>query len=83
MAERVRAMVVGQKELMAGVSHELRSPLARMKVSLELMRKATGASTGWRTSKPMWTPSTTWSKSYCSPVASSSGRLRSRSSLWI
>jgi len=39
MAERIRGMIVGQKELMAGVSHELRSPLARMKVSLELMRE--------------------------------------------
>ncbi len=39
MAERVRGMIVGQKELMAGVSHELRSPLTRMKVSLELMRE--------------------------------------------
>jgi len=39
MAERVRGMIVGQKELTAGVSHELRSPLARMKVSLELMRE--------------------------------------------
>jgi signal transduction histidine kinase len=39
MAERVRSMVVGQKELMAGVSHELRSPLTRMKVSLELLRQ--------------------------------------------
>jgi signal transduction histidine kinase len=43
MADRIRAMIVGQKELMAGVSHELRSPLARMKVSLELLRKAAGA----------------------------------------
>ena len=42
MAERVRGMIVGQKELMAGVSHELRSPLARMKVSLELMREGKG-----------------------------------------
>ena len=42
MAERVRGMIVGQKELMAGVSHELRSPLARMKVSLELMREGQG-----------------------------------------
>ena len=42
MAERVRGMVVGQKELMAGVSHELRSPLARMKVSLALMREGDG-----------------------------------------
>jgi len=43
MAERVRAMVVGQKELMAGVSHELRSPLTRMKLALELLREGQGA----------------------------------------
>jgi len=42
MAERVRGMIVGQKELMAGVSHELRSPLTRMKVSLELLREKKG-----------------------------------------
>ena len=39
MADRVRGMVDGQKELVAGVSHELRSPLARMKMALELMRR--------------------------------------------
>ena len=39
MAERVRGMIMGQKELMAGVSHELRSPLTRMKLSLELLRE--------------------------------------------
>jgi signal transduction histidine kinase len=39
MADRVRTMLIGQKELMAGVSHELRSPLTRMKLSLELMRR--------------------------------------------
>lgn len=42
MAERVRGMVVGQKEMMAGISHELRSPLTRMKVSLELLRQGGG-----------------------------------------
>ena len=42
MADRVRGMIVGQKELMAGVSHELRSPLTRMKVSLELLREGKG-----------------------------------------
>ena len=42
MAERVRGMIVGQKELMAGVSHELRSPLTRMKLSLELLREGKG-----------------------------------------
>jgi len=45
MADRIRTMIVGQKELLAGVSHELRFPLARMKLSLELLReqKAAGA----------------------------------------
>jgi two-component system, OmpR family, sensor kinase len=38
MADRVSAMVRSGKELLAGVSHELRSPLARIKVSLELLR---------------------------------------------
>jgi len=38
MADRIEAMIRGQKELMAGVSHELRSPLSRMKLSLELLR---------------------------------------------
>ncbi len=39
MADRIGTMIMGQKELMAGVSHELRSPLARMKVALELLRE--------------------------------------------
>jgi len=43
MAERINTMVTGQKELMAGVSHELRSPLARMKLQLELLRGELGA----------------------------------------
>ena len=42
MADRISAMVTGQKELMAGVSHELRSPLARMKLSVELLRDDRG-----------------------------------------
>jgi len=33
MADRTSDMITGQKELLAGVSHELRSPLARMKAS--------------------------------------------------
>jgi signal transduction histidine kinase len=37
MADRVERMVHGQRELMANVSHELRSPLARMRVALELL----------------------------------------------
>jgi len=38
MADRLERLIVGQKELMAGVSHELRSPLSRMKLSLEMLR---------------------------------------------
>ena len=37
MAERIERLVRGQKELLANVSHELRSPLARIRVALELL----------------------------------------------
>ena len=37
MAERIEGLVRGQKELLANVSHELRSPLARIRVALELL----------------------------------------------
>ena len=37
MAERVESLVRGQKELLANVSHELRSPLARLRMALELL----------------------------------------------
>ncbi len=37
MADRVQGLVRGQKELLANVSHELRSPLARLRVALELL----------------------------------------------
>jgi signal transduction histidine kinase len=37
MAGRVREMVVTRNQLLIDVSHELRSPLTRMKVALELM----------------------------------------------
>ena len=37
MASRVERMVQSQRELLANVSHELRSPLARIRVALELL----------------------------------------------
>jgi signal transduction histidine kinase len=37
MAERVERLVHGQRELLANVSHELRSPLARIRVALALL----------------------------------------------
>jgi signal transduction histidine kinase len=37
MAGRIQELVAGQRELLANVSHELRSPLARIRVALELL----------------------------------------------
>jgi signal transduction histidine kinase len=37
MADRVERLVRGEKELLANVSHELRSPLARIRVALALL----------------------------------------------
>ena len=37
MAERIERLVAGHRDLLANVSHELRSPLARVRVALELL----------------------------------------------
>ncbi|MFZ4577540.1 MAG: ATP-binding protein [Myxococcota bacterium] len=39
MADRVARVLQAQKDLLSGVSHELRSPLARIAVALELIRQ--------------------------------------------
>jgi two-component system, OmpR family, sensor kinase len=38
MADRVEAMVRGQRELLGAISHEIRSPLGRARVALEIAR---------------------------------------------
>lgn len=38
MAERVETLVERRQEMLADISHELRSPLTRLSVSLELLR---------------------------------------------
>ena len=43
MAERIESLLASQKRLTRDVSHELRSPLARMNVALELARQKSGA----------------------------------------
>jgi len=43
MAERLEALLGAQTRLIRDVSHELRSPLARLQVALELARKRAGA----------------------------------------
>ncbi len=41
MAERIESLINSEKRLTRDISHELRSPLARMKVALELVRSKT------------------------------------------
>ena len=48
MAERVEAMVRGQRELLGAISHELRSPLGRARVALEIARDRLPPDTGER-----------------------------------
>ena len=40
-AERVETLVKSHKSLLANASHELRSPLARIRMGLELMERQT------------------------------------------
>lgn len=42
MAEKIERQIAGQKELLAAVSHEVRSPLARLRMLVELERDARG-----------------------------------------
>src|SRR5208282_6530880 len=42
MAERIENLVDAQKRLLTDISHELRSPLARLSVALELARQRSG-----------------------------------------
>ena len=39
-ADRIEALVTGQQRMLASASHELRSPLARLRLSVELLREA-------------------------------------------
>jgi len=42
MAEKIQSLVEGQRRLLGDISHELRSPLARLNVALELARQRSG-----------------------------------------
>jgi signal transduction histidine kinase len=42
MAEKIERQIEGQRELLAGVSHEIRSPLARLRVLIEMEREVQG-----------------------------------------
>ena len=46
MAERISVLIESQKRLLADISHELRSPLARLSVALELARKNSAPTAG-------------------------------------
>lgn len=42
MAERIESLLHAQRQLLSDISHELRSPLARLNVALELARRTVG-----------------------------------------
>ncbi len=42
MAERLQALLVSQRQLLSDISHELRSPLARLRVAVQLAASKTG-----------------------------------------
>ena len=42
MAEQIEALINSQRRLLGDISHELRSPLARLNVALELARQRAG-----------------------------------------
>lgn len=44
MAERIETLLISQKRLMQDISHELRSPLARLNVALELTKQKSESS---------------------------------------
>ncbi len=46
MAERIEALMHSQKQLVRDISHELRSPLARLSVALELSRRHANSASG-------------------------------------
>lgn len=46
MAERIETLLEAQKRLLRDISHELRSPLARLNVALELARQKAGEGAG-------------------------------------
>jgi two-component system sensor histidine kinase CpxA len=43
MAGRIESLVAAQRQLLSDISHELRSPLARLSLALELARQRSGA----------------------------------------
>lgn len=47
MAERIETLMASQQRLLHDISHELRSPLARLKIALELARQDEGAEVEW------------------------------------
>jgi two-component system sensor histidine kinase CpxA len=47
MAERIQSLMNSQQRLLHDISHELRSPLARLKIALELARTGDGPEAGW------------------------------------
>jgi signal transduction histidine kinase len=48
MAQRIEGLIASHKDLLANVSHELRSPLARIRVALELIPRSAAVEKPWQ-----------------------------------
>src|SRR5204863_3417594 len=53
MADRIARVVVEQRELLAAISHELRSPLGRARIALEIARDRAEAEGKETATKPL------------------------------
>ena len=71
-AERIERLLASHKSLLANASHELRSPLARIRMGLELMEGGDGAKPPrFAAASRSWT---SWSTKSCWPVGSMPGK---------
>jgi len=53
MAERIQRLIATQKELSSAISHELRTPIARLRFALEMLAETHDAAEGERLSRMM------------------------------
>ena len=61
MAERLERLIVSERRLLSDISHELRSPLARLKFAMKLARTSSDSTRRpWNGSSATWTGSHPW-----------------------
>ena len=69
-AERIERMIAAHRSLLANASHELRSPLARLRMAIDLYGAAAGEAVRSARSCAISPSSTRWSRRSCWPAGS-------------